>query len=173
MKAGLALVFQQLFNMLSLIAAIADNNCIGINNQLPWNIPEDMKHFKEITKGKTVMMGRKTFESILGYLGKPLPGRKSIVISRNNDYKVPEGVEVFSNWEDAVKKHADEEVFVIGGASLYAQTINAADTLYITHVDKKVDGDTFFPVIDASVWKETKREDHADFSFVTYRKIEN
>lgn len=154
--------------MLSLIAAIAKNNCIGINNQLPWNIPEDMKHFKEITKGKTVMMGRKTFESILGYLGKPLPGRKNIIISRNNAYKVPEGVEIFSNWEEAVKKHTDEEVFVIGGASLYAQTINSADTLYITHVNKEVNGDTFFPVIDESIWKKIDEEKHDGFSFVTY-----
>lgn len=156
---------------LSLIAAVAQNNCIGINNQLPWNIPEDMKHFKEITKGKTVMMGRKTFESILSYLGKPLPGRKNIVISRNNYYKVPKGVEIFSSWEEAVKKYADEEVFVIGGASLYAQTINAADTLYITHVDKEVDGDTFFPVINKKMWKETERENHTNFSFITYKKI--
>ena len=139
---------------LSIIAAVAKNNCIGINNQLPWNIPEDMKRFKEITKSKTVMMGRKTFESILGYLGKPLPGRKSIVISRNADYRVPEGVEIFSSWEDAVRKHANEDVSVIGGASLYAQTINAADTLYITHVEKEVDGDTFFPVINKKQWQE-------------------
>jgi len=157
--------------MLALIAAVAKNNCIGINNQLPWNIPEDLKHFKEITKGKTVMMGRKTFESILSYLGKPLPGRKSIVISRNVDYKVPEGVEIFSNWEEAVKKHANEEVFVIGGASLYAQTINFADTLYITHVNKEVNGDSFFPLIDSKKWKVISEEKQNGFRFATYKKI--
>jgi len=171
MKAGQELVFQLQFNMLALIAAVAKNNCIGINNQLPWNIPEDLKHFKEITKGKTVMMGRKTFESILSYLGKPLPGRKSIVISRNVDYKVPEGVEIFSNWEEAVKKHANEEVFVIGGASLYAQTINFADTLYITHVNKEVNGDSFFPLIDSKKWKVISEEKQNGFRFATYKKI--
>lgn len=156
---------------LSLIAAVAKNSCIGANNQLPWNIPEDMKHFKEITEGKIVMMGRKTFESILSYLSKPLPDRKNIVISHNVDYKVPAGVEIFSNWEEAVKKYANEEIFVIGGASLYEQTIASADKLYITQVDREVDGDTFFPTIDDGVWKKTSEEKHSGFNFVTYKKI--
>ncbi len=157
--------------MLSLIVAISKNNCIGKDNKLPWNIPEDLKHFKEITKGKTVMMGRKTFESILGYLGKPLPGRKNIVITRNADYKAPESVEIFSNWEEAVKKYANEDVFVIGGASLYAQTVNSADTLYITHVDKEVDGDTFFPPIDSKKWKVISEKKHKGFRFTIYTKL--
>ncbi|MFH1291961.1 MAG: dihydrofolate reductase [bacterium] len=156
--------------MIALISAVADNNCIGKNNQLPWHIPEDLKHFKELTSKKTVLMGRKTFESILGYLGKPLPKRKNIVITRSTDYQVPNGAEVYNNIQQAFADHENEDIFVIGGAGIYAQTIDLADTLYITHVRGLVEGDAFFPKIDTTIWKEVEREDHNGYSFVTYKK---
>ena len=156
--------------MISLIAAVAKNYCIGNGNKLPWHIPEDLQHFKEITSKKTVLMGRKTFESIVQYLGKPLPNRTSIVVTRNTNYSVPDGVVIYNNIKDAIKQYNDEEIFVIGGAGIYNQTINLADKLYITWVDKEVDGDAFFPKIEDKMWKEQKREKHDGFSFVEYTK---
>jgi dihydrofolate reductase len=155
---------------LSLIAAVAENNCIGIKNKIPWNIPEDFQYFKKTTLGKTVLMGERTFESILGYVGKPLPGRKSVVVSKTPGYKVPEGVRLYDSLDKALEDIKDEDAFICGGASIYAQTINRADVLYITRVHKSYDGDVFFPEIDAKIWKETWREDHDGFSFVRYEK---
>lgn len=157
--------------MFSLIVAIADNNCIGINNKLPWDIPEDLEHFKQLTLGKTCIMGEATFESILGYLGKPLPGRKTVVLTLNKDYKVPEGVRVFHGINEAWEALKDEDCFVCGGATIYRLTLDRVDTLYITHVHMTVDSDAFFPEIDKNKWQEIKREDHEKFSFVTYKKI--
>jgi dihydrofolate reductase len=158
--------------MLSLIAAISKNNCIGKNNKLPWDIPEDMKHFVKITKNKTVLMGRKTWESIPAKF-RPLPNRTNIIITRNLEYKqqVPEDVEVYTSIEEAVNNHPDEEVVVIGGGQIYKQTIDIADKLYITHVNMTVDGDAFFPEIDIKKWQEIDRENHDKFSFVNYKKI--
>ena len=156
--------------MLSLIAAVAKNYCIGKDNKLPWHIPEDLQHFKDITSKKTVLMGRKTFESILGYLKKPLPNRKSIVITRNLNYKVPTGVEVYNDIDKAIDNYPNEEIFVIGGAGIYQQTINLADKLYITWIDQKINGDTFFPKIDESKWKKIAEEKHDGFSFAEYIK---
>ena len=156
--------------MLSLIAAVAKNYCIGKDNRLPWSIPEDLQHFKDVTSGKTVLMGRKTFESILGYLKKPLPNRKSIIITRNLDYKVPTGVEVYNDIDKAMNKYLDEEIFVIGGAGIYKQTIDKADKLYITWIDKEVDGDTFFPKVNKNQWKKITEEKHPGFNFVEYIK---
>ncbi|MFA7653920.1 MAG: dihydrofolate reductase [Candidatus Magasanikbacteria bacterium] len=155
----------------SLIVAVAKNNCIGAGNKLPWNIPEDLKHFKDLTLGKTCLMGQTTLDSIIGYLGKPLPGRKTVVLTKDKSYQPPANVRVFYSLDEAFEKLKNEDVFVCGGASIYAQTINRVDTLYITHVDKIVDGDAFFPEIDKNIWHETAREDHEGFSFVTYRKI--
>lgn len=154
---------------LSLIAGISNNNCIGVNGNLPWNIPEDLKHFREMTAGKTVLMGRKTWESLPAKF-RPLPNRTNIIITRQTDYPVPAGVEVYATINEATNKHPHEEIMVIGGAEIYKQTIDQADTLYITHINQTVDGDAFFPAIDLIVWKETKREDHSGFSFVTYKK---
>jgi len=154
----------------SLIAAVAKNNCIGVNNKIPWNIPEDFQYFKKTTLGKTVLMGEKTFESILGYLGKPLPGRQTVVLTRNPNFTAPPGVRVFSSLDQAWEKLKDEDVFICGGASIYSQTINRVDTLYITWIDQEPEGDVFFPKIDSTVWKETWREDHPGFSFVKYTK---
>lgn len=156
---------------LSLIAAIADNNCIGIKNKLPWNIPEDLQRFKNLTRSKTVLMGQNTFESILGYLGKPLPNRKTVVVSNDPNYQIPEGVRLYHSLDTALEELKDEDLFICGGASIYQQTIDRVDTLYITHVRQIVNGDAFFPKIDPKKWKETKREDHNGFSFVCYKKI--
>lgn len=157
--------------MLSLIAAVADNNCIGKNNKIPWNIPEDFQYFKKMTLGKTCFMGQKTFQSILDYLGKPLPGRKTVVITKNPNFKAPEEVRVFRDLDNAFSELKDEDVFVCGGASIYAQTIDRVNTLYITHVHQIVDGDTFFPEIKKDVWEEVWREDHEGFSFVKYARV--
>ncbi|MFZ2190064.1 MAG: dihydrofolate reductase [Candidatus Magasanikiibacteriota bacterium] len=155
----------------SLISAIAKNNCIGKNNKIPWNIPEDFQYFKKMTLGKTCLMGKSTFESIMGYLGKPLPGRKTVVLTKDPNFKTPEGVRIYTDLDKAFAELKDEDVFVCGGASIYKQTIDRVDTLYITHVDMEVDGDTFFPEIKKDIWKEVWREDHEGFSFVKYARI--
>ncbi len=169
-KVTQKLVFKLLFNVsLSLVAGIASNNCIGVGGHLPWHIPEDLKHFREVTTGKTVLMGRKTWESLPEKF-RPLPNRLNIVITRQTDYVVPEKVEVFATIEAAIAAHPNEEIMVIGGAEIYRQTIDLADTLYMTLVDQAIDGDAYFPTIDPNVWHETTRIDHAGFSFVTYQK---
>lgn len=157
--------------MFSLIAAVADNNCIGKNNKIPWDVPEDFKYFKKMTLGKTCLMGQLTFESILGYLGKPLPGRETVVITRELNYSAPTGVRIFYSLDEAFEKLKDEDVFVCGGASIYRQTMDKVDTLYITRIHQSPDGDSFFPEIEKNTWQETEREDHEGFSFVTYKKI--
>ena len=154
----------------SLIAAVAKNNCIGKNNKIPWNIPEDFQYFKKTTLGKTCVMGKATFESILGYLGRPLPGRQTVVLTSDKNFKAPNGVRIFYSLDDVWAKLKDEEVFICGGADIYRQTINRADVLYITWVDQEPDGDVFFPEIDKNIWKEIWREDHKGFSFVKYIK---
>lgn len=154
----------------SLIAAVASNNCIGKNNKIPWNIPEDFQYFKKMTLGKTCVMGQATFDSIVGYLGKPLPGRKNVIITSNKNYPTPDGVRVFHSLDDAFQQLKNEDVFICGGASIYSQTIEKVDTLYITHIYQSPEGDTFFPEIDKNIWHEASREDHDGFSFVTYKK---
>lgn len=113
-------------------------------------------------------MGQTTYESILGYLGKPLPGRKTVVLTRKQNYEVPEGVRVYNDLDTAFEELKHEDVFVCGGASIYAQTINRVDVLYITHIDIIIDGDTFFPEIDPVIWQENWHEDHDGFRFATY-----
>ena len=155
----------------SLIAAVAKNNCIGVKNKIPWNIPEDFQYFKKTTTGKTCLMGQATFESILGYLGKPLPGRQTVVLTLDKNFKAPEGVRIFYSLDDALEKLKGEDVFICGGASVYRQTINRVGALYITRVNLEPDGDVFFPEIDPKIWKETWREDHDGFSFVKYSQV--
>ncbi|MBI1301968.1 MAG: dihydrofolate reductase [Alphaproteobacteria bacterium] len=158
---------------LSIIVAMAENRCIGKDNQMPWHISADLKRFKKLTLTHTVIMGRKTFESILGYLNTPLPGRQSIVISRSG-YETEHDVPVISDISEAInlaKKSKDKEIFIIGGAEIYNQTINLANKLYLTKVHKSVEGDAFFPEIDEAEWEEIEREDQMDhnppYSFVT------
>jgi dihydrofolate reductase len=157
--------------MISHIAAISKNNCIGKDSDLPWHIPKDLKHFKEKTQGKTVLMGRKTWESIPKKY-RPLPNRKNIVLTTQQDYETPQKVEVYDNIRDAIEAHQDEEIMVIGGESVYKDTMELAERLYITHVDQKVEGcDAYYPKIRGDQWQEIKREDHDDFSFVTYKRL--
>ncbi|OQK16510.1 dihydrofolate reductase [Methyloprofundus sedimenti] len=160
---------------LSLIVAMATNYSIGLNNQMPWHLSADLKKFKHITMGHPIIMGRKTFESI----GRPLPGRQNIIISRDPDY-AQQGCLVFNNLDGALQSCADiDEVFVIGGATLYAATLARADRLYITQIQQAFDGDTWFPEIDLQLWQEVARKDiHDDtsvdfnYSFIVYeRKI--
>jgi len=158
---------------LTLVAALSQNNVIGKANDLPWYIPEDLKHFKEVTIGKTVLMGKNTFESILARLKKPLPGRTSVVITRQTDFQAPDGVLVFHSIEEAMAGLKDTpEVMVAGGGQIFSQLIDKADKLILTDVHKDVDGDVFFPKVDKAIWKETAREDHLpEFSFVEYERI--
>ncbi len=154
----------------SLIAAVAENNCIGKNNKIPWNIPEDFQYFKKMTLGKTCVMGQATYESILGYLGKPLSGRQTVVVTLDKNYSAVEGVRIFNSLDDVFEKLYNEDVFICGGASIYRQTIDRVNTLYITEIYQSPDGDTFFPEINKNIWKETARENHGSYSFVTYKK---
>ncbi|ARD43677.1 type 3 dihydrofolate reductase [Colwellia sp. PAMC 21821] len=136
--------------ILSMIVAHANNRVIGKNNDMPWHLPADLSYFKKTTLGKPIIMGRKTFQSI----GRPLPGRKNIVISRDESYQV-EGVEVVNSVEAALALVVDsEEVMVIGGGAIYQHCLAAAQRLYITHIDADIDGDTYFPDYDLSMWKK-------------------
>ena len=158
--------------IVSLIAAMDKNRLIGIENGLPWHLPADFIHFKQITMGKPIVMGRKTFESI----GKPLPGRKNIVISRTG-FDVP-GVITVDSIDKALAEVADEEeVMVIGGASFYEQMIGRADRMYLTHVDAECKGDAWFPAFDMRDWDVLSRENYSadgknnySFETVTYQR---
>lgn len=152
-----------------LIAALAKNRCIGKDGKLPWRLPEDLKRFKELTTGNVVIMGRKTWESIPEKF-RPLPERTNIVLTRQADYALPAGVERFASLTDAIAAHATKNIFIIGGAEVYAQALPLADRLELTEVDQDVDGDAFFPAFDASAWNESAREAHDGFTFVTYNK---
>jgi len=160
----------------SIIAAIAKQNALGKNNQLIWHLPADLKRFKQVTSNHHVIMGRKTYESI----GRPLPGRKNIVLSRDKNYFL-EGCETVSSLEEALLLVSDvEEVMIIGGGFLYEQTISFADKLYLTFIDLDVDGDTLFPEFEKLNLKEIKREKHLkdeknpyDYEFVDFRILKN
>lgn len=146
--------------ILSAIVAIASDNAIGKDNQLPWHLPDDLKFFKKTTLGKPVLMGRKTFES----LGKPLPGRLNIVVSGQADYQVPKGVLLYNNLPDALKRMEEESVdegFVIGGGAIFQETLNDLDRLYLTRVETEVpDASAFFPEVDHTHWKLVWEEHH-------------
>jgi dihydrofolate reductase len=135
--------------MISFLVAMDKNRVIGKDNQLPWHLPEDLKFFKRVTMGHAIAMGRKTHESI----GRILPGRENIVITRQPDYQC-NGCTVFFSVEEFVKKSSnrDEEIFVIGGAEIFKETFAHADRLYITFIDEEFKGDTYFPEYDLSQW---------------------
>lgn len=147
-----------------LIAAISQNYVIGNNGQIPWRISEDMKRFKELTTGKTVVMGRKTYESI----GRALPKRKNIVVTKIELQQ--EGIIVAHSIDDALEQ-CSGETYIIGGQQIYEQTIERANKLEITHVYKTVEGDAYFPRI-SELWQETARVNKEGYSFVTYEKFE-
>jgi dihydrofolate reductase len=162
--------------MISLIVAAAHNNIIGKSNGLPWYLPADLRHFKEVTIGHPVIMGRKTFDSILARLGKPLPNRTNIIVTRDHGF-VAEGVIVVHSLEEAYKHAKDQEVFVIGGAQIYEQALPVADRIYLTEVDADINGDTYFPIITGD-WVEVSREAHNqdeknpyNYAFVVLEKV--
>lgn len=163
-------------NMISIIVAMAKNRVIGKSNDLPWYLPADLKHFKEVTTGHSVVMGRKTFDSIVQRLGKPLPNRQNIVITRDENYQSP-GVYVAHTIEEALQKAKDKNVFVIGGEQIFALALPLADRLIITEVNADIDGDTYFPEFNTAEFSEVAREDHQkdaknsyDYSFVTLQR---
>jgi len=140
--------------IVSIIVAVANSNAIGGNNQLLWHISADLKMFKRITSGHAIVMGRKTYESI----GKPLPNRQNIVITRNRELTLP-GADVVESVDAAKAIAKGEELFIIGGGEIYSQAISLADRVYLTRVWADYKADTFFPEIDMSIWKEVSRED--------------
>jgi dihydrofolate reductase len=140
--------------MISLVVAMAQDRVIGKNNGMPWHLPADLKHFKKITLGKPIIMGRKTFESI----GRALPNRRNIVVSRNPDYAAP-GCEMAQSLDEALALFSDQdEIFVIGGAQLFQDALPLASRLYLTFIDLTVEGDTFFPAWNPDEWTEVSRE---------------
>lgn len=154
---------------LSLIVAIAKNGVIGINNTLPWHLPEDLKRFKALTMGHHIVMGRKTYDS----LGRLLPGRTTVIVTRNHDYRVQGALVAHSLPQALAMCENDDEVFLIGGAELYQAGLALADTLYLTEIDLEVEGDAHFPQIPHAEFVETAREAHVSekglkFSYVTY-----
>ncbi len=143
---------------ISLIVAMADNRVIGRNGQMPWHLSADLQRFKQTTMGSPIMMGRKTFDAI----GKPLPGRENLIISRNADFQRP-NCRVFTSIESGLDyASASEELFVIGGATLYEALLPLADYLYLTLINRSFEGDTYFPEVDYSGWRELSREDVYD-----------
>ncbi len=158
---------------LSAIVAAASNRVIGAGNQLPWRLSADLARFKRLTMGHTLVMGRKTFESI----GRPLPGRTFIVVTRQRDY-APQGVTVAHSVDEALTlagARGDDEVFIAGGADLYAQTMDRWDRLYLTRIARDFPGDTFFPEVDLSGWRLVEQEHHPEgelpFAFLTYERV--
>ncbi len=143
---------------LSIIVAVAENGVIGHNNQLIWHLPEDLKMFKRLTSGHPIIMGRKTFESI----GKPLPNRTSIIITKNPEFQIEGCITVHSLEEaiEAANEIEENEAFIIGGAEIYRLALPFADTIYLTEVHHTFEGDTFFPAIDKDIWEEVNRTDH-------------
>ena len=158
--------------MISLIAAVASNRAIGKGNQLLWHLPEDMRYFRETTRGKPVIMGRRTWESLPDAF-RPLPGRHNIVVSRNLAYAAT-GATLVTSLDEAIQKAGEtNEVFVIGGAELYRQALPLADRLYLTEVSGDFEGDVFFPQVPTSDWQEIARKAQTTasplaYSFVIY-----
>lgn len=171
--------------MLSIIIAFAENRVMGRDNQLPWHLPNDLQYFKKMTMGKPMIMGRKTYESI----GKPLPGRPHIIITRQEGYVPPnanEQVQVVASFDEALTaaeqltaRLESDEVMVIGGAEICKLALPVANRLYLTEVHAEVDGDIYFPEFDKSQWQETSRENYSacdknpyDYSFIVYERQE-
>ena len=146
---------------ITIIAGIAKNNVIGNKGELPWHISEDLKRFKQLTLRKPVIMGRVTYESILKFLGGPLPDRKNIVVTSNPNFKAEQGVIVANSINEAIEKAKEfgDNIFVIGGEKIYEQTLPLADKLEITKIWKDYDGDVFFPEINENEWRRVLKED--------------
>jgi len=154
-------------NVIIIAAMTKEKRVIGKDNKLPWDIPEEMKQFRAFTKGQAVIMGRRTFESIGS---KPLPNRNNIVIS--SSLQEQEGVDVCRSIEEGIEKAKSygNDIFMLGGSTIYKQSFQYADKMYLSFVKKEYEGDTFFPEFDESEWTVEKREDHEEFEFVVYSK---
>ncbi len=150
-----------------IIAAVARNGVIGRDGTLPWDLPDDLARFRELTLGHSIIMGRKTFESI----GRPLPKRKNIVITRQTDRVAPPEVTIVGSLDDALAAAEGDPVFVIGGTGIFRMALPQADILELTEVHQDVEGDTYFPEVDWTAWTEVSRDDREGFSFVTYRRV--
>ena len=153
---------------------MAGNRIIGSRGTMPWHLPEDLKRFKTLTTGHPVIMGRKTHESILQTLGRPLPNRRSIVITRSAGYTAA-GCEVVASLESGIERTDGQPAFVIGGAEIYALALPLADAMYLTEISGEFDGDAWFPEFESSDWTEVSRENHVSasqvaYSFVDYRR---
>lgn len=153
---------------LSFVVAMSQNRVIGREGKLPWHLPEDLKYFKALTSGHPIVMGRKTYESI----GRPLPNRRNIVITRQKDFQAP-GIEIYHSVEEALTDlHGESEVFLIGGGELFNLTLPRADRLYLTLIEKDIPGDVYFPEFSPENFQEISREDHLSgdlpFSFRVY-----
>jgi dihydrofolate reductase len=158
-------------DLIAIIVAMAKNRAIGIDNTLPWRCPEDLKHFKTLTMGHHMIMGRKTFDSI----GRPLPGRTTVVVTRDPELKI-QGCLIAHSLPEALKL-CGNNAFIVGGADIYAQSIDYADILYITEIQQDVVGDAHFPEFDPSLWREVSREvrnqdtpQPLEYHFVTYQR---
>lgn len=149
--------------MISLITAVSNNGVIGRKGRLPWHISEDLKNFKKLTENNVVIMGRKTYDSI----GKPLPNRINIVVTRDKSKHI-DGCIVVNSVEDALRKAGSgREVFIIGGGEIYKKSLNFVDKIYLTKIHQDIEGDTYFPTLNDN-WKEIRREDKKGYSFITY-----
>ncbi len=158
---------------INVIAAMARNRVIGINNTLPWRLPADLQHFKALTMGHHIVMGRKTYESI----GKPLPGRTTVIVTRDADYRVA-GCLTATSMDGAIAACGDDpEIFFVGGAEMYAQILPRADRLHLTEIQADYAGDAYFPAFDQCLWRETMRQiqvspEGLGYHFVTYERID-
>lgn len=150
-----------------MIVAVANNGVIGVNNTLPWHIPEDLKRFRALTMGHHIIMGRKTYES----LGRLLPGRTTVIVTRNRGYQIEGAVAVHSLEEAMRFCQQDEELFLIGGAQLYQEGLKLVNKLYITRVDIEVQGDAFLPEIDWNAWTMIEKKDHLSTSGLVYSDL--
>ena len=161
--------------MISLIAAVAKNGVIGVDNSMPWHLPADMKFFRETTMGKPLVMGRKTFESIGS---KPLPGRTNIVITRDRNFRAENCLLVHSIDDALAAADGSDEVMIMGGSSFYEQMLTRADRIYLTQVHADIEGDAWFPELKSGSWKEISRQDFSadeknpfDYSFVILERV--
>lgn len=159
--------------MISIVVAADINNVIGNENKLIWHLPADLAYFKKVTMGKTIVMGRKTFESI----GRPLPGRKNVIITRNQSYS-PEGVFVYHNSDEVIAEFSNQELMIIGGAEIYNLFLPITEKIYLTRVHHSFEGDTIFPSLNNSEWKIISEEfhlrdekNHYDYTFMLYERI--
>ena len=153
-----------------IIAAVAENRVIGKNGDIPWHIPEDLQHFKEKTEGSTVVMGRKTFQSLPDSF-TPLPNRENIILTTSDFSPEDESVELANSLEEAWEKAKNEKIYIIGGAGIYKQTLEDADKMVLTEIHKEYEGDTYFPDFLEENWREVNREENGKFDFVEYEKV--